>query len=183
MAEWITLARPYAKAAFDYAAAEKASAPNALADWSRQLNLAAVVAGSDKIVQAIQSPALTTAQQADLLIGLCGDELTAKPRNFIRTLSANKRLPLLPEIAALFDLLKTNQENSVDVEIASAFPLSGDVSERLAQALRGKLQRDVKVTSVVDKSLIGGVLVRSGDVVIDGSVRGRLHKLAKAMNA
>ena len=177
MAEWITLARPYAKAAFDYAREQ-----NALAEWSRQLNLAAAVIGSDKVVQIVESPAFTARQQADALIAVLGADLADKPANFLRTLAANKRLPLLPEIAELFDQFKARQENAVDVEVASAFPLGGDVADRLATALRGKLQRDIKLSTVVDKSLLGGVVVRSGDVVIDGSVRGRLEKLAKAMN-
>lgn len=178
MAEWITLARPYANAAFNYAAEQ-----NVLGDWLRQLTLAANVAGSDKVKQIIASPALTSEQQASTLIALCGNELSEKVCNFIRALAANKRLPLLPEIAELFEQLKANRENSVNVEIASAFPLGDALSERLTQALRGKLQREVTVNTVVDKSLLGGVLVRSGDVVIDGSVRGRLEKLAKAMNS
>lgn len=178
MAEWITLARPYANAAFAYA-----DERNALGDWLRQLQLAAGVAGTDKIKQVIASPSLTSEQLADTLIALCGDELSPPVRNFIRALAANKRLPLLPEIADLFAQLKAQRENSVDVEIASAFPLDSALSERLAQALRGKLQREVTITTAVDKSLLGGVLVRSGDIVIDGSVRGRLEKLAKAMNS
>jgi F-type H+-transporting ATPase subunit delta len=176
MAEWITLARPYAKAAFDYALEH-----NALGEWSRQLNLAAAVIGSDKVRQVIESPAFTTAQQADALIGLLGADLGEKPCNFLRTLATNKRLPLLPEIATLFDQFKAGQENAVDVEVSSAFPLGADVADRLATALRNKLQRDVKLSTAIDKSLLGGVVVRSGDVVIDGSVRGRLEKLAKAI--
>lgn len=182
MAEWITLARPYAKAAFDYALEERARDPNALAEWSRQLNLAAAVVGTDKVVQIIESPAFTARQQADALTAVLGADLTEKPANFLRTLAANKRLPLLPEIAALFDQFKARQENAVDVEVASAFPLGDDVAERLAHALRGRLQREIKLSTAVDKSLLGGVVVRSGDVVIDGSVRGRLEKLARAMN-
>lgn len=178
MAEWITLARPYANAAFNYAAEQ-----NTLGEWLRQLQLAAGVAGNDKIKSVIASPSLTSEQQANTLIALCGDDLSEKVRNFIRALAANKRLPLLPEIAALFEQLKTQRENSVNVEIVSAFPLDNAMSDRLAQALRGKLQREVMINTVVDKSLLGGVLVRSGDVVIDGSVRGRLEKLAKAMNS
>lgn len=180
MAEWITLARPYAKAAFDFALAQQAREPNALVEWSRQLNLAAAVVGNEKIVRAIQSPAFTTEQQAQTLIDLLGTELAEKQRNFLHTLAVNKRLPLLPEIVVLFDQFKANQENRVDVEITSAFPLSDDACAQLAQALRSKLQRDVSVNTLVDKSLLGGVLVRSGDVVIDGTIRGRLQKLAKA---
>lgn len=178
MAEWSTLARPYAKAAFDYALGA-----GALDAWSQQLALVAAVAGTDKMVQVIESPALTVEQQAQTLVGLCGEELSEKVRNFVRVLADNKRLPLLPEIAAQFEQLKANQEKSVNVEVTSAFALGGDLADRLAQALRAKLQREVTIDSVVDRSLLGGVVVRAGDVVIDGSVRGRLAKLAKAMNS
>lgn len=178
MAEWSTLARPYAKAAFDYARER-----NDLGGWSKQLALLAAIVGTDKMVQVIASPAQTAERQAALLVQLCGDELSDKLRNFVRVLADNKRLPLLPEISALFDQFKANQERSVDVEVATAFELDRDTADRLAQALRGKLQRDVTINTVVDKSLLGGVVVRAGDVVIDGSVRGRLAKLAKAMNS
>jgi len=114
---------------------------------------------------------------------VCGDAINDKGRNFMRVLADNKRLPLLPEIAVLFEEFKANQEKSVDVDVVSAFPLEQAVAERLAQVLRGKLQREVTINASVDSSLLGGVLVRAGDVVIDGSVRGRLAKLALAMNS
>ena len=182
MAEWITLARPYAKAAFDYAREAQTREHNALGDWSQQLNLAAALIGNEKITRMIQSPVYTTEQQAQMLIDLLGTDLSDKAGNFLRTLAENKRLPLLPEIAARFEQLKANYEQSVDVEITSAFPLGDDLSDRLAQALRNKWQRNISVSTVVDKNLLGGVVVRSGDAVIDGSVRGRLEKLAKVLN-
>lgn len=177
MAEWSTLARPYAKAAFDFAREH-----NALGQWAEQLTLLAAVVGTDKVGRLIASSDASSRQQADAIIGLF-DELPAALGNFVRILAENKRLPLLPEISALFEQMKANQEKSIKVEVASAFPLEKDLSDRLAQALRGKLQREVTIDTVVDKSLLGGVVVRAGDVVIDGSVRGRLAKLAKAMNS
>lgn len=178
MAELSTLARPYAKAAFEYALAH-----NDLAGWSRQLGTAAAVAGTETMVKLLSSPELTSEQRAKALLDVCGDALDDRARNFVCVLAENKRLMLLPEILALFEQLKANQEKSVDVDVVSAFPLEQAVAERLAQALRGKLQRDVSINASVDQSLIGGVLVRAGDVVIDGSVRGRLAKLATAMNS
>jgi F-type H+-transporting ATPase subunit delta len=178
MAEWSTLARPYAKAAFDYA-----RSADALAAWSQQLALAAALVGNDKLLQVIESPSVTVARQAQILVELCGDELSDKVRNFLRVVAENKRLKLLPEISAQFEQFKAAQEQSVHVEVASAFALGGELEQQLAQALRGKLQRDVTIATVVDKSLLGGVVVRAGDVVIDGSVRGRLAKLAKAMTS
>jgi len=178
MAELSTLARPYAKAAFEYALAS-----GDLADWSRQLGTASAVAQTETMVKLLNSPALTSEQRSKALLDVCGDTLSDKARNFIKVLADNKRLALLPEIRVLFEQLKANQEKSVDVDVVSAFPLDAAVAERLAQALRGKLQRDVSINASVDSSLIGGVLVRAGDVVIDGSVRGRLAKLALAMTS
>jgi F-type H+-transporting ATPase subunit delta len=178
MAELSTLARPYAKAAFEYALAAKD-----LAGWSKQLATAAAVAQTPTLVKLLNAPDLTAEQRANALLNVCGDALSGNGRNFIRALADNKRLTLLPQIALQFEQLKANQEKSVDVDVVSAFPLDSAVADRLAQALRGKLQREVTINSSVDKSLLGGVLVRAGDVVIDGSVRGRLAKLALAMNS
>ena len=178
MAELSTLARPYAKAAFEYALAEID-----LAGWSKQIGTAAAVAQDATMLKILSSPSLTAEQRSKALLDICGDAISAKGRNFIRVLADNKRLALLPDIAVLFEQFKANQEKSVDVDVVSAFPLEPAVAERLAQALRGKLQREVTINASVDSALIGGVLVRAGDVVIDGSVRGRLAKLALAMNS
>ena len=178
MAELSTLARPYAKAAFEFALAARD-----LAGWSKQLATAAAVAQTPTLVKLLNSPELTAEQRAKALLDVCGDALGTKVRNFVKVLADNKRLTLLPEIVVLFEQLKANQEKSVDVDVVSAFPLDTAATDRLAQALRGKLQREVTINASVDQSLLGGVLVRAGDVVIDGSVRGRLAKLALAMNS
>ena len=178
MAEIITLARPYAKAAFEYAlAADKLSA------WSKSLTLLANVAVSETMQKVLNSPSLTSQQQAQTLIDVCGEELDEKAKNFVSALAANKRLALLAEIQNLFEQLKAQQEKSVDVDVTSAFELDSATEEKLAAALKKTLQRDVKLTTQVNKSLLGGVVVRAGDTVIDGSVRGRLAKLAEAMNS
>ncbi len=106
-----------------------------------------------------------------------------KVKNFVSILASNKRLSLLPEIYAQFELLKSNLEKSVDVEVVSAFDLDDAMAAKLAAVLGKKLEREVKVSTSTDNDLIGGVLIRAGDLVIDGSVRGRLNKLAEAMNS
>jgi F-type H+-transporting ATPase subunit delta len=90
---------------------------------------------------------------------------------------------LLPEIAALYEEFKANREKSVEVELSTAFELDAELQEKLASALSGKLERDVHVHTVIDKNLLGGVVIRAADIVIDGSIRGRLNKLAEAMNS
>lgn len=178
MAELATLARPYAKAAFEYALAA-----NALTKWSEMLALAAQVAQQDAVKQLLASPSMTTESKGQSFADVCGDELDASGQNFVKNLANNNRLELLPVVQQLFEDYKAQQEKSVDVEISSAFELSGDLQDKVAKALSAKLDRNVNVQSSIDKSLLGGVVVRAGDTVIDGSVRGRLAKLAEAMNS
>ncbi len=178
MAELSTLARPYAKAAFDFARDK-----GALAQWSEQLAVCAAVAADAGMESVLGNPSLTDEQQAQTLNEVCGDATSAEVKNFVVVLADNKRLPLLPEITTQFDLLKANLEKSVDVEVISAFDLDDATAEKLAGVLGQKLEREVKVSTSTDADLLGGVLIRAGDLVIDGSVRGRLDKLAEAMNS
>mgnify|MGYP001818416025 FL=1 len=178
MAELSTLARPYAKAAFEYALQK-----GALAEWSGQLATLAAVAGDAGMARALDNPSLTSEQQAATLNDVCGDSIGSEAKNFVSILAANKRIALLTEIYKQFELFKANQEKAVDVEVISAFDLPETTVSRLADALGRKLERDVKVSSSTDQALLGGVLIRAGDTVIDGSVRGRLNKLAEAMNS
>jgi len=178
MAELSTLARPYAKAAFEYAL-EK----GVLANWAEQLATVAAVVSDSDMASILDKPSLTDAAQAKTLNDVCADSTGPAVKNFINILSSNKRLGLLPEIHSQFELLKANQEKSVDVEVVSAFDLGEAMVGKLADVLGKKLERDVKVSTSTDKELLGGVLIRAGDLVIDGSVRGRLNKLAEAMNS
>lgn len=178
MAELITLARPYAKAAFELAVQD-----SALDKWSNMISISAAVSGEEGVSTLLSSPSLTSEQIAEAFIGVCGDDLDAKGKNFISLLAENKRLVLLPEISTLFETLKANQEMSVDVEITTAFEISSDVSNKLAQALKDRLQREIILATNVDASLIGGAVIRAGDNVIDSSVRGKLSKLAESMNS
>lgn len=178
MAELTTLARPYAKAAF-----EVAVHGGDLQTWSDSLGLLAKVVSNKTVSRALASPSLTSEQQAQIVIDLCGDEINATGQNFIKVLSENKRLALLPEIVELFDKLKAEQERTIDVEISTAFPLASDLEKKLAQSIKAKLNRDVKIHSEINKDLIGGIVIRAGDLVIDDSVRTKLHRLAEAMGS
>jgi F-type H+-transporting ATPase subunit delta len=178
MAELSTIARPYARAAFEYARDSKQ-----LSQWAGQLATASAVAADKGVQAALNDPALTAEQQAGILNDVCGDALGVQARNFITVLAANKRLALLPEIYLLFAQYKANHEKSVDVEVISAFDLADAARDKLAEALGRKLERQVKVRTTTDSNLLGGVLIRAGDLVIDGSIRGRLNKLAAAINS
>lgn len=178
MAELSTLARPYAKAAFEYARESKQ-----LPQWAEQLSVVAAVAVDKALKAVLNDPALTAEQQAHTLCDVCGDALSEQVHNFIGVLAANKRLGLLPEIYSLFEQYKANQEKTVDVEVVSAFDLADEARDKLSAVLGKKLEREVKVRTSTDRNLLGGVLIRAGDLVIDGSIRGRLDKLAAAMNS
>ncbi|MFI2811106.1 MULTISPECIES: F0F1 ATP synthase subunit delta [Microbulbifer] len=178
MAELSTLARPYAKAAFAYA--QEASD---LGGWSTALATAAAVSQSEKVGEMLENPQLTSDERADKFLSICSDDLSESGKNFIRLLAENHRLPLLPEIYELFEELKAQAEASLEVEVVSARPLSEAQAQQLTQALSKKFEREVHLHGSVDESLLGGAIIRAGDTVIDGTVRGRLAKLAEAMNS
>ncbi len=178
MAELTTLARPYAKAAF-----ESALQDSALDNWSKMLRVSAAITAEEAISTLLINPALSSEQVAQTFIAVCNEELDAKGQHFVRLLAENKRLELLPEISTLFENLKANQERSVDVEITTAFEISSDISDKLAQALKNRLQREINLATNVDEALIGGAIIRAGDMVIDSSVRGRLTKLAESLTS
>ena len=178
MAELSTLARPYAKAAFEYAASV-----NDLQGWSENLEVIAAVAQQQAVVKLLSSPSYTAAQQAEKTIEICGDAVTNEIGRFLQVLAENRRLQLLPQIYQQFEVLKANREKTVEVNVVSATEISTEQQNKLASALSAKLERDVNMQVSVDDSLIGGAVVRAGDTVIDGSIRGRLAKLAEALNS
>ncbi len=178
MAELTTLARPYAKAAFEFAQSQ-----NKLTEWSAMLGLASAVSVDETVQQVLRVPRMTGEAKANTFIEVCGDKLDAKVQNFLHLLAENDRLLLLPEITELFELLKAEQEKSVDVEVTSAFALNNEQKDKLAKVLSARLSREVRLHATEDSSLIGGVVIRAGDLVIDGSVRGKIAKLAEALKS
>jgi len=176
MAELATLARPYAHAVFDIA---KASAR--FDAWSRALGLLAAAVEDEQLRHLLGNPQLSSESKAHTLIELCRAELDDRGRRFVHVLARNKRLALLPEIRAQFEILRAEQEKVLDVEVISAHELSDAERDALTRSLASRFEREVELTSKVDPSLIGGAVVRAGDTVIDGSVRGKLQKLSEAL--
>jgi len=177
MAELTTVARPYAKAAFEHA-----RGAGDLAGWSSMLAVAAAVVADADFNQYISRPMLSANDQTEALFKVCGDRLDAAGRNFISHVASHKRLAALPAISSLFEGLRAEAEGAVDVTITSAFALSAEQTQQLSQVLAQKLSRQVNVSSTTDASLIGGTIIRAGDMVIDASVRGQLGKLRAALN-
>jgi len=178
MAELSTLARPYAKAAFEYA-----MEAGDLQGWSDSLGTVSSVAKQSSVDQLLSSPSSTASEQAAALTGICGESMSSAGKNFICILSENRRLKLLPQIAHQFEIMKANQEKAIEVDVASAQPLDEEQQEKLTEALSKKLERKVNMQVSLDKSLLGGAVIRAGDTVIDGSIRGRLTKLAESFNS
>lgn len=176
MAELITVARPYAQAAFEFA-----SAGQALKDWSEMLSLLAAIADDAAMHELINSPHLTETQLADLFIQVAGENLNDNCANFVRVLASNGRLLLLPEIAALFEVDRRAAEGTVQAQLVTAFPASESQQAEVIASLRKRLGREVELSCATDAELLGGAIIRAGDLVIDGSVRGKLQRLGTAL--
>lgn len=178
MADKSTIARPYARAAF-----EEAKANNRLGPWSEALRLGAAVVQDERVQKLLGNPHVTPKQLAELVLEIAGPQLDEPGRNFVQTLADNHRLAYLPEIAEIFDELKDAEEGIVDVTVTSAAPLDDEQRRTLADALARKLKREVRLHCDIDKSLIGGAVLRAGDLVIDGSLRSRLDRIAYELTA
>ena len=176
MAERATIARPYARAAFAHAQASKD-----LAGWSKLLGAAAVAAADKRVSRLFGNPHVTGEELVDLLGGLSGKAGGDGGRNFLKAMAANRRLALLPHVAAQFELLRAEVEGVVDVEVIAAREIAAPQQKKLAAALEKRLGREVRMHTTIDANLLGGAIVRAGDLVIDGSLKGRLERLGSAL--
>lgn len=177
MSDTTTIARPYAKAVFKHALAEKQ-----LPAWSTALHVLAQVILDPTANQFIANPVVTTELQAQLLLAAFAktksshDELKTV-ENLVRLLAENKRLPILPDIYAQYEVLRAEQEKTLTANVSSFAALTNKQQQQLIDSLSQRLQRQVTLEVTIDKSLLGGAVIRAGDLVIDGSVRGKLNKL------
>jgi F-type H+-transporting ATPase subunit delta len=185
MADNNTIARPYSRAAF-----ELASEKGELAAWSAALDAAKELLADDQVVQFLGRPSLTDEQRLEFLTELfatCGDDASLlaggneQGRNFLKLLLEYGRVGVLPEIADHFEMLKADVENTVDVTVTSAAPMTAEQQATVAAALTSRLGRTVRLETAIDESLIGGAVIRAGDIVIDGSLRSRLQSLSNAL--
>jgi F-type H+-transporting ATPase subunit delta len=174
MAEVATIARPYAEAVF--AMADKAGT---LSAWSDALANLASIAQAPELTQLYGNPKVSSAQLAGLFTA--AGEMPAEAKGLVAALTENKRLEALPAIAAQFELLKAEREGAVDAHIASAYALEGAELASLVADLERRFKRKVRPHVSIDQSLIGGALVRVGDQVIDGSVRGKLEAMRNGL--
>ena len=176
MAELSTLARPYAKAAF-----ELAREAGKLKDWSAQLAAIAEAIAGPQIAQLIGNPALTRAQLAAVLGEVLAKSLNSEGQTLLRILVENNRLSVADSIAEQYEALRAEAESRSDVEITTAVTVEKAQQDLLAGAIKKRLAREVAIVWNTDESLMAGAVIRAGDLVIDGSVRGELEKLQTAL--
>ncbi|MCB1830702.1 MAG: F0F1 ATP synthase subunit delta [Chromatiaceae bacterium] len=171
-----TIARPYAEAVFS-----RASESGKLDSWTDQLSLLAGLVSDPSLHRIIADPLFGRVKLTELLIEICGEQLDEEGRNLLKLLVQNNRLPVVPEIVAAFQKLKDESQQVLKVHVTSAFVLKPAQEKNIADALKARFGREIIITSEKDPELIGGVHIRAGDTVIDGSVSGRLQQLANEL--
>ena len=178
MQENTTVARPYAQAVF-----ETASEESKLTEWSEILGLLAAVVADAQMRMVLENPKMDAAAQSDFVLGVCGKALSETGNNLVKVLAGAGRLTIIPEINKLYEQLRAEAEGVIEVGVTSAYELAPEQQAAISEVMAKRLGRKIEITHEIDDSLIGGVIIRSGDTVIDASVRGRLKALATQMSS
>ena len=176
MQDKTTIARPYAQAVFETATEE-----SKLTEWSEMLGLLEAVVTDAQMKSVLTSPKLDAAALSDFVQGVCGDALSEKGSNLVKVLADARRLSFIPELSKLYEQLRAEAEGVMGVSVTSAYELAPEQEATISEAMANRLGRKVEITNDIDESLIGGVIIRAGDSVIDASVKGRLKALATQM--
>lgn len=172
-----TIARPYAQAIFETASEEKK-----LPEWSTMLRLLTMVATDLQMRAVLANPKWDAAASHDLFLSVCGQELSKTAKSLVKVLANAKRLSFLPQISALYEQLRSVAEGIVKISVISAYELLPDQQTKIAELMAERIGKRVQITDcTIDSSLIGGAIIHSGDTVIDGSLKGRLKKIADTM--
>lgn len=171
-----SIARPYAEAVFAHAS-EKGN----LVLWSEMLEFMAFTVSDTNMKAVIGNPVIDEASLTKVLLDIGGGHLNDECQNLVKLLVVNKKLPALPEIAAQFEALKNQSEGAIDVVITSAFEMKPAQEQIITEALKKKLSREINISNETDQNLIGGIRIKAGDMVIDGSIKGQLNKLANEL--
>ena len=176
MSELTTIARPYAKAAFDYAQENKQ-----ITEWADVLVIFSEIVANKRAYDFLANPTISRDDKVEFLLGFVpdlDDNINTVTTNFLKLLAEYSRLTVLPEIAHHYLNYRADYEKSMEVNVISAKPLENEQEKSLVTALSKRLNRDVSLSVQIDDSLLGGAIIQAGDFVIDGSVRGKLNKLA-----
>jgi F-type H+-transporting ATPase subunit delta len=173
MAEYTTSARPYARAVYVLA-----TQTSSVDSWGEALALLAAVAADANMQELLDKPQLSKEQKGELMLRVLSDRLNQQQQNLVRLMAENGRLRALPEVAHQFEIYRAEAEGKVEAEVISAFALTGKQEKAITKMLKSKLGRDVSITTSTDESLIGGVIIKAGDTIIDGSMKSQLESLA-----
>ena len=176
MSSLTTLARPYAKAAF-----ELARDADALGRWEEMLTLASAIVSDEAMAGLLESPHVSSVAAMKMIAETAGDGFDGRFRDFLSILADNSRLPLLPQITDLYRQLREEAEQRLRVRVVSAIPLDEDQAGRMREALARRFDCEIELENEIDKEVIGGAVVYAGDQVIDGSLGGRLDKLSTSL--
>ncbi|MCP3699374.1 F0F1 ATP synthase subunit delta [Aliivibrio sp. S4TY2] len=177
MSTMTTIARPYAKAAFDFAV-EKGE----LDQWVQMLTFCSEVAKNEDVAQLLDG-AVAPEQLAEIFISICGEQLNEFGQNLIHVMAENSRLKILPDVLEQFIFFKHELEKEIDAEVTSAIELTEQQKADISAKLEARLERKVKLNCSVDEALLAGVIIRAGDLVIDNSARGRLSRLSETLQS
>lgn len=178
MAEAITVARPYAEAVYKLAVANQN-----LSEWSKMLQLAAVIAENDDVKQLIGNPVVSAKQLGEIILEIGRNKFNSEARNLVMLLADNKRILVLPQIRQLFEQLKAQYEGVLEAKIVSAFAMESRQLKKLIDDLERKFKRKIEAQVSIDPELIGGVKVEIGDEILDASIRGKLEAMAVALKS
>lgn len=177
MAEATTIARPYANAVFGIA-----NQKGEMAAWSETLAVLAQSANDAEMEAMIASPSVTDEQVIEVLLSILGDDVAGEARPFLALLAENKRLSLLGDIAEIYEQLRSEAEQVMTADVSTAKPLTSEQEAAISAALKQRTGRDVTLNVEVDESLLGGAIIRAGDLIIDGSALGKLNRLASVIH-
>lgn len=178
MAEAITVARPYAEAVYKLAVANQN-----LSEWSKMLQLAAVIAENDDVKQLVGNPVVSAKQFGEIILEIGRNKFNSEARNLVMLLADNKRILVLPQISQLFEQLKAQYEGVLEAKIVSAFAMESRQLKKLIDDLERKFKRKIEAQVSIDPELIGGVKVEIGDEILDASIRGKLEAMAVALKS
>lgn len=177
MSEMITVARPYAKAAFEFAVESKS-----MDGWQEMLVFAAEVAKNPEM-KAFLSSSSSAEKMAEVFNQVCGEQLNDKGQNLIKVMAENGRLPVLPAVVELFAEMYAEYSKVISVDVTSAVELVAEQVDKLSAALEKRLERKVNLNCSVDENVVGGLIIKAGDIVIDSTIRGKLDRLSDTLQS
>jgi F-type H+-transporting ATPase subunit delta len=177
MSELATMARPYAAALY-----RRARETQSTEEWSQSLEFLSQIVRDERVASAASNPKVKKNQLEKFVLDLCEGKISEEAKNLVKLLIHNNRLKLLGEISERYERSRADDEGYVEAEVTSAYPLDEKDEHFIASVLQKKFGRRIRILAAEDRTLIGGVLIRTGDKVIDASVRGHIDKLAKRLS-